>query len=233
MSRSMPSSLFSAMPSSMPSRMSSSMSISMREEKSPKKLDFMRDLAKSKIFTLKPLAVCVIGDEETGRRTLIRRFLNMDDGPFQHPENREDTTRNFMVNLTDRPNVIGRGYVYLYTFIFNLQKLDFETIFEKVGCSKTFLVIFDVGRGSTLHTAIHCLVKITETLRRRTPEFILVGNKVDLPQREVSAERGREIAEMFKAERYYECSALMNINMNAVLDAVLVMALDQFIPLPP
>ncbi|GBN83128.1 hypothetical protein AVEN_24928-1 [Araneus ventricosus] len=205
-----------------------------RRPKKPSKLplDARHEIAERLASGLRQFTISVIGDESTGRRTLIRRFLNMNGGPFQRPESRGDGKRDIFVDLKDRPYLFLRGTVCLHTSILNLQELDFEAILETVANLDSFVVIFDVGRSITFLTAIHCMVKITELLRHNAPEFILVGNKIDLPQREVLEDRGREVAETCGAEHYYECSALMNVNMDAVLDATLITALDLSMVLP-
>ncbi|GBN39341.1 hypothetical protein AVEN_110115-1 [Araneus ventricosus] len=207
-------------------------SIYRKRKPPPDPVNLRREIVSREETKLKRRFVCVVGDEGTGRHTLVHRFLTMSSDASQEPENRRGRTSYILTNLSERPHIRRPRAVHLHVFIFNFQELDLETIHHIVGQVNSCIVIFDVGRSITFHTAIHCMIKITELLRSKAPRFILVGNKIDLHQREISADSGRRVARICSAQRYYDCSAQMNVNMDAVFDALLIMSVYPHSPLP-
>ncbi|KAF8765133.1 ras-related protein Rab-18-like [Argiope bruennichi] len=174
--------------------------------------------------------VCVIGDGGTGRNTLVRRFLNMSDGPFRYSQVTRYNYRFIMVHLSERPNIRDQEIVNLCVYIFNLEGLSSHTFHLSVHLN-SFAIVFDISRRSTFFSAVHCMHRYAAYLGHN--RYILVGNKVDHLRPEVSQEEAVAAAAERGARRYYGCSALMNINMDSVFDALLLMALDPFRPLPP
>eukprot|EP00497_Spongosphaera_streptacantha_P005089 TRINITY_DN6022_c0_g1_i1.p2 TRINITY_DN6022_c0_g1~~TRINITY_DN6022_c0_g1_i1.p2 ORF type:complete len:80 (-),score=5.42 TRINITY_DN6022_c0_g1_i1:105-344(-) len=68
----------------------------------------------------------------------------------------------------------------------------------------------------------------------RQPPTILVGNKCDLPTREVSKQQGQEHAKKMNALRYIEASALNGTNVNIAFAHLLRACLEQsYLKAPP
>ncbi|KAF8765132.1 hypothetical protein HNY73_023125 [Argiope bruennichi] len=212
--------------------MTSRRQISRRQKNSSSLPDLRHTITQKIVGRLRHECVALIGDEGTGRNTLVRRFLNMSAGPFLHPEHGRYRSRSVLVDLSERPSIGDNETVNLIVFIFNFQELDFATFYYIISHLRSCAVIFDIGRSGTFYIAVHSMVKIAGLSGRSGPRYILVGNKIDLQWYEISPAFAENVAEAYGAQRYYGCSALRNINMDRVLDAILLMALSQFADVP-
>ncbi|KAF8764931.1 hypothetical protein HNY73_022958 [Argiope bruennichi] len=208
--------------------------ISGRGKKSLPGHDLRSVIASKKAASLRCEYIGVIGAEMTGRNTLVRRFLHMSEGPFDAPEDRKYSRRSVLVELSQRPYIHEVDVVKLNVHILNARSRSYEDFYQIIPTLQSIVMIFDVRSERTLNIAKSCLNRIRQQLQNVTPpRFILVGNKIDLPVTDTVLNNIREEANNCGAENYYECSALMNINMDPVLDAILILTFYPNRPLPP
>lgn len=79
------------------------------------------------------------------------------------------------------------------------------------------VVIFDVTKKETFNRATKWFHELNE-FAARTPK-ILVGNKIDLPNREVSNEEAIALAQKYNCN-FLEVSALLGTNVNEIFNSI-------------
>ncbi|GBN05468.1 hypothetical protein AVEN_215059-1 [Araneus ventricosus] len=158
----------------------------------------------------------------------------MSEGPFDRPENQKYSRRSVLVELSNRPNIRQAETVKLEVYILNARSRSYEDFCQFIPNLKSIAMIFDVRYERTLNIAISCMNRIRQQLEDAPPPpFIMVGNKIDLEVLSFNALISiRETARDCGAEKYYECSALNNTNVDPVLDAILLLTFFPGRPLP-
>ena len=80
------------------------------------------------------------------------------------------------------------------------------------------VVIFDVTNKETFNRATRWFHELTE-YAEGNPKIILVGNKIDLPNRVVSNEEASELAQKYNCN-FLEVSALLGTNVNEIFNSL-------------
>ena len=154
----------------------------------------------------KTLNVFLLGDDGVGKKTFMKRFFNIDD--------------------TSKDVDVLRTYVKIETMRYRLDIWNMsmnrlnEQMFRK---ASAFIVMFDLTCKSSFEL---CDTLYNKIIDMKGSEFKvwLVGNKIDVNEREVSM----EMVDDMKYEKriaYAEISALCNIN---VYDLILTVTLDAY-----
>lgn len=176
--------------------------------------------------------VGIIGAENTGRNTLVRRFLHMSEGPFVTPQDRKYSRRNVFVELLERPTFGIDQTVKLDFYILNARERNYDSFGRYIPNLRSIAFIFDVSFERTLNVATSCINRIRQEYVSAPSRFIILGNKIDLDVSSNAMRYIRRQAHGSGAERFYQCSALENINMDSVLDAILCLTFYPDKPLP-
>jgi GTPase SAR1 family protein len=154
----------------------------------------------------KTLNVFLLGDDGVGKKTFMKRFFNIDD--------------------TSKDIDVLRTYVKIETMRYRLDIWNMsmnrlnEQMFRKAGA---FIVMFDLTRKSSFELCDTLYNKITD-MKGSEFKVWLVGNKIDVNEREVSMEMVNDM-KYEKKIAYAEISALCNIN---VYDLILTVTLDAY-----
>ena len=82
------------------------------------------------------------------------------------------------------------------------------------------VVIFDVTNKETFNRATKWFHELSE-FAEGNPKIILVGNKIDLPNRVVTKEEANSLAKKYDCN-FYEVSALLGTNVNEIFNAIAV-----------
>jgi small GTP-binding protein len=80
------------------------------------------------------------------------------------------------------------------------------------------VVIFDVTKRETFNRATKWFHELSE-FAEGSPKIILVGNKIDLPNREISNEEASSLANKYNC-KFYEVSALLGTNVNEIFNSM-------------
>ena len=80
------------------------------------------------------------------------------------------------------------------------------------------IIIYDCTRKETFERAEKWFKELNE-LSESSPRIILVGNKIDLPNKEVNTENAKELSEKYYGN-FLEVSALTGKNINEIFDSI-------------
>ena len=80
------------------------------------------------------------------------------------------------------------------------------------------VVIFDVTNRETFNRATKWFQELSE-FTEGNPKIILVGNKIDLPNREITNEEASVLAKQYKCN-FLEVSALLGTNVNEIFSSL-------------
>ncbi|MFX1475206.1 MAG: Rab family GTPase [Promethearchaeota archaeon] len=147
----------------------------------------------------------IVGDYSVGKTSLVRRFV---EGTFEH-----DYKPSIGVNITMK--VVDAGGMKLKFNLFDAGGQErFEPIRKKYyRGTQAVIYVFDITRAeSAVSIEKRWMVEVEAVIGRDYARIVL-ANKADLPQREVSEYAGRQVAERINAA-YYETSALDGRNVN-------------------
>ena len=83
-----------------------------------------------------------------------------------------------------------------------------------------YVLVFDVGRKKTLELINDWIKSINECVEVNQKAIILIGNKIDIKNREVSEEEGKKFAQS-KNYKYFETSAKENKGVEKAFDEII------------
>ena len=87
------------------------------------------------------------------------------------------------------------------------------------------IIIFDVTNRETFKRASKWFHELTQFAEGST-KIILVGNKIDLPNREISREEANKLAKQYNCE-FFEVSALEGFNVNEIFESLTMSIYNQ------
>ena len=87
------------------------------------------------------------------------------------------------------------------------------------------IIIFDVTNRETFKRASKWFHELTQFAEGST-KIILVGNKIDLPNREISREEANKLAKEYNCE-FFEVSALEGFNVNEIFESLTMSIYNQ------
>ena len=83
-----------------------------------------------------------------------------------------------------------------------------------------YILVFDVGRKDTLQLINKWINYITEYVEVDKKVIIIIGNKIDIENREISEEEGKKFAQSKKV-KYFETSAKDNIGVEKAFNEII------------
>ena len=147
-----------------------------------------------------------------GKTSISKRFIK---GKFI----KED-----IANRTINPNCYQKR-IQMGDLIFNLNIWDTAGEEKYHAMAPIFyrgadgaVVIFDVTKRETFNRATKWFHELSE-FAEGSPKIILVGNKIDLPNREISNEEASSLANKYNC-KFYEVSALLGTNVNEIFNSM-------------
>jgi len=152
------------------------------------------------------LKAVIIGDSGVGKTSLLRRF---DQKPFK-----EDPGTTIGLNLTTRQLVLN-GETIQVVFWDTAGQERFRTMTRSFyRNSDLVIIVFDVASRSSFESVDQWL---DEMRRSAEPVYtVLIGNKIDLPDRQVSTEEARQFAQE-RSLVYLETSARTVVTLDDCL----------------
>jgi len=148
--------------------------------------------------------ILLIGDSAVGKSSILRRFTDND---FEE----------------DRPCTIGVDFK-TKLFLVDGKRINL-TVWDTAGQEKFrsltssyyrgtqgIMLVYDVTRRSTFDSLTHWMKEIDMYSTNRDAIILLVGNRVDKANREVSAEEGGKFAKTHNMA-FIECSAKTTLNI--------------------
>jgi len=147
-----------------------------------------------------PLKVAVIGDSKVGKSSICYAFFKNKKPPEQY---RPTLAIDFFVkNITNHP-IISRFAVF-----------DVSVTPQVYARTQSVAIVYDITFRESFVKA-DCLLQLLETNPNTTKNMILVGNKCNLPNREVSKQEGIDMALKWKI-KFVEADAMNNTNISAI-----------------
>lgn len=154
------------------------------------------------------LKVVVTGDSSVGKTCISLRYLT---GEFSNK-----TTPTIAAGFCNSKVKIGKHNINLLIWDTAGQEAYRSLTSQYYRETKIALIVFDVTNPQTLESVTDWHERICE-VNEGTVVTVLVGNKIDLPNRRISCEQGEKIAESIGA-LYRETSALSGKGVNEVFD---------------
>ncbi len=87
------------------------------------------------------------------------------------------------------------------------------------------VIIFDVTNRETFNRATKWFNELSNYAEGK-PKIVLVGNKIDLPNREISREEANKLAKEYNCE-FFEVSALEGFNVNEIFESLTMSIYNQ------
>ena len=89
-----------------------------------------------------------------------------------------------------------------------------------------FLLLFDLTNKNTFDSIFYWIKTIKENSNQNKPLIYLIGNKVDLPNLEISTEEAEELAKSFGI-KYFEISCKFNINIYEIMTRIILESISE------
>ncbi len=163
----------------------------------------------------------IVGDYSVGKTSLIRRFA---EDTFD-----QDYKPSIGVNITAK-SVDVRGAKLKFNMFDTGGQERFEPLRQKYyKGTQAVIYVFDITRAESAASIEKRWMAEVEGILGKDYERMVLANKIDLPQREVSGDVGRQIAERMRAT-YYETSALDGRNVNEAFRELAVVLMRKYFP---
>ncbi len=163
----------------------------------------------------------IVGDYSVGKTSLIRRFA---DNTFD-----QDYKPSIGVNIVAK--TVDLGGVKLKFNMFDTGGQErFEPLRKKYyKGTQAVIYVFDITRGESAASLEKRWMTEVEVILGKDYERMVIANKIDLPQREVSEYTGRQIANRMRAT-YYETSALDGRNVGEAFKELATALMRKYFP---
>ena len=156
------------------------------------------------------LKVVVIGDSSVGKTCVSLRYLT---GEFS-----SQTRPTIAAGFCNAKVKLGKTEIDLLIWDTAGQEAYRGLTSQYYRDAKVALIVFDLTNPSSLNSVIEWHQRLTDA-NRESVVCVLVGNKSDLPNRQVSQEQGEALATQIKA-LYRETSAFTGKGINEVFEDV-------------
>jgi len=190
----------------------------------------------------KVIRIGLLGPSYAGKTSLLNRFLNNQfNSAYERTNSVENYRKCISVDLenskawvltelidvfgVDHPLLLKEDPYFTQTFNAVLQNQNFasndsqENFLYQERPLHAVVVVFDLTDKTSFQQAKNLLSCFKEAEKQRTNEFftekILVGNKADLSDREVSTAEVQSVQDNFDI-KYFRASALCNLNVDKV-----------------
>jgi len=156
------------------------------------------------------LKVVVIGDSSVGKTCVSLRYLT---GEFS-----SQTRPTIAAGFCNAKVKLGKTDIDLLIWDTAGQEAYRGLTSQYYRDAKVALIVFDLTNPATLNSVTEWHQRLTDA-NRESVVCVLVGNKADLPNRQVSTEQGESVANDIKA-LYRETSAFTGKGINEVFEDV-------------
>lgn len=183
------------------------------------KLDLSED-SENQIRTEGSINIVLIGDSGVGKSNLYSRYFN----------NRFE--ENFISTIgMDRQSKIINYNNKLYKV--NLSDTAGQERFRSLPIkyyqnADGALLVFDVSKEQSFLNINNWMEDLNKNSRNIKKSLFLIGNKIDLPKREVNYEKGKKLADELNL-KYYEMSCKINLNIYEVISRLIVDCINNII----
>ena len=157
-----------------------------------------------------PPQLVVLGDGGVGKTSIILRYTRN-----QFSEQYEPTLEdNYKATIE-----LQNGQKLDIDIADTAGQDDYKSLRDRyMDVGNAFLIVYSVTDARTLNTAKERLSEI-KTLKENNFKFLLVGNKCDMPSRNVTFDDGKKVAEEFGG-KFMETSAKKVININEAFQEI-------------
>ncbi|XP_055942197.1 uncharacterized protein LOC129972189 [Argiope bruennichi] len=173
----------------------------------------------------KNFKIAFVGKAGSGRNSLAWRMNNLNDSEL--PVLPSLPCREVVLEASTRSAIKHQGEVCLQIRIVPPEDQGYERPFfhRHGGINEIDVVVFvvDLGDETSSDEFYTWYEKVRRYSGRHMPPFLIVGNKTDLRLfgRATPYTWGENMASVYSAREYLECSAKTNYRVGDVLDAIL------------
>ena len=155
--------------------------------------------------------ICLLGESQVGKTCMTSVFIGQ---PFDE----HSLTTLGLENVLSKTRIDGEEYTFK---IFDTAGQErYKSIAQStIQLSDGFLIVFDVSMKSTFERVIDWINFIDDRVNINEKVLILVGNKIDKEEREVSDEVALNFAKE-KKMKYFETSAKTGVGIKEVFNAL-------------
>ena len=155
--------------------------------------------------------ICLLGESQVGKTCMTSVFIGQ---PFDE----HSLTTLGLENVISKTRIDGEEYTFK---IFDTAGQErYKSIAQStIQLSDGFLIVFDVSMKSTFERVIDWINFIDDRVNINEKVLILVGNKIDKEEREVSDEVALNFAKE-KKMKYFETSAKTGVGIKEVFNAL-------------
>ena len=184
------------------------------------KIDFFVDPVNNVIKAEGSINIILIGDSGVGKTNLFSRYFQ---NKFEE---------NFITTIgLDKQTKLIKYKNKLYKV--NISDTAGQERFRSLPIkyyknADGALLLFDVADNESFQNVELWMQDIKNNSRSTKQALYLIGNKIDLPNRVVSQDEAKELAEKLKLP-YYEMSCKLNINIYEIISRLIVECLKDII----
>ena len=144
-----------------------------------------------------------------GKTSIINRYIN---GQFIQSNKRTINTNAFQKTIILNGN----------TFNLNVWDTAGEEKYHALAPifyqnSDGAIIVYDCTNKETFERAVKWINELADILEDNKYRLILVGNKIDLPEKKISSEKGNELAKKYNAN-FIEVSALSGSGIDNIFE---------------
>ena len=153
----------------------------------------------------------ILGETQVGKTCILSVYKGV-------KFNEKNLSTIGMDTFIDLVNIEGQEYKFKI-FDTNGQERYNSISSSTIKFADGFLVVFSVDKKSSFEKIVNWIKVIENSVDIREKAVILVGNKIDKPEREVSNEEALSFAKRKKL-KYYETSAKTGFNIKEVFNEI-------------
>ena len=160
--------------------------------------------------------ILLVGDTWTGKTCLFYRYLGDPKNYLEHLDNPSKCAPPTIGVEFGAKNINIEGKV-IRLQIWDTSGIEKFIVREYYKSTDGILFIYDISNIYSFEN-IDYWVRSFEANRKEKSIIILVGNQCDKKYRRVSEEKGKELAEKYGMDYFFETSSKTNKNVNEVFD---------------
>ena len=153
----------------------------------------------------------ILGETQVGKTCILSVYKGVN-------FNEKNLSTIGMDTFIDLVNIEGQEYKFKI-FDTNGQERYNSISSSTIKFADGFLIVFSVDKKSSFEKIINWIKVIENSVDIREKAVILVGNKIDKPEREVNNEEALSFAKKKKL-KYYETSAKTGFNIKEVFNEI-------------
>ena len=166
--------------------------------------------------------ILLFGETGVGKTSLLFRLVDNTFDPTQSTTDQTECKYKFL-NI-DNKKIKTQIWDYNFGEQFKIPSLTYYR------GTKGYIIIYDISNKNSFERAKYWIEKIqinSQSYARK----ILIGNKCDLENREVSKEEGKILAEEFNMN-FFETSAKICLNVNEAFECLIreIIKFERYIP---